>query len=397
MQSLTIVIPALNEEEAVGGTIQRCLDARDEIKRAAGLADVHVVVVSDGSTDRTVEIAQGFDEIQVVVFEENQGYGAAIKEGFRQTDDELVGFLDADGTCDPRYFADLCSAVVKDGADVALGSRLGKDSKMPPVRRLGNRIFALLLGLFCGRLITDTASGMRVIRRSSLSALYPLPDGLHFTPAMSARALLNGLKVIETPMSYAERLGRSKLSVVRDGVRFAKTIFQAVLCYRPERIFLLLFGLCLLITLIVAARPVQYYFQHRQVLEWMVYRFLLCLLLGEAGLLFLSSAALAHRLAELGPRRTGGPPLWDRVVATAFRGRWLIVVIAIAVVLSLVLVWPGLVEYATTGHVQMHWSRAVVSAFGLLLALHCSVTAILLQVLKIWRAELPDGRREEPE
>ena len=71
-----------------------------------------MIVVSDGSTDRTAAIAQQIAEeepaVRVIVFERNRGYGAAIKEGFRQSTGELVAFLDADGTCDPNYFGELC-------------------------------------------------------------------------------------------------------------------------------------------------------------------------------------------------------------------------------------------------------------------------------------------------
>src|SRR5262249_46842934 len=156
-------------------------------------------------------------------------------------------------------------------------------SKMPRIRRLGNRIYAFLLGLLCGQHVTDTASGMRVIRRSALDLLYPLPDRLHFTPAMSARALLSGLTIKEVPMAYQERIGQSKLHVVRDGVRFLQTIFEGVLCYRPERLFLAAFTLCFLVAFFLAAYPAEFYLHEHRLEEWMIYRFIVCSLLGTAG------------------------------------------------------------------------------------------------------------------
>ena len=108
---LTIVIPALNEEASIESTIMRCLAARERICVVGGVRDVEVIVVSDGSTDRTAAIAQELaarhPAVSVVVFEKNRGYGAAIKEGFERGRGDLVSFLDADGTCDPNYFADM--------------------------------------------------------------------------------------------------------------------------------------------------------------------------------------------------------------------------------------------------------------------------------------------------
>lgn len=384
VRSLTVVIPALNEEEAIAGTIHRCLDAREEIKRASGLDEVEIIVVSDGSTDRTVEVARQFDEVEVVVFEQNRGYGAAIKEGWRRGSGTLLGFLDGDGTCDPRYFATMCRVVIEDEADVVLGSRMGPDSKMPRVRRIGNWLYAVLLGLLCGRRVTDTASGMRVVRRGALDSLYPLPDRLHFTPSMSARALLNGLRVVEIPMRYEERIGTSKLHVLRDGVRFLRTIIEGVLCYRPERLFLLAFTAFLVLGALLLAYPTEYYLHNRRVEEWMIYRFIACFLLGSAGFLLLCGAVLSNRMAILGPKRREGDSFWMAALSRLFDPWPLSAFIAVATVASVVVLWPGIVEFVPTGRITLHWSRIIVGAFGLLLSFQAMVTMVLLQVIAIW-------------
>lgn len=231
-----LVIPALNEEDAIGMTLERALAARDEVVASTAIDEMIVVFVNDGSTDRTQEIADRYPEVRKIRFERNRGYGAAIKAGFHATDAELVGFMDADGTCDPRFATKLLNRLDETNADVVLGARLNPDSEMPRVRRLGNEIFARLVSVVSGDSLTDAASGMRVIRRASLRRMVPLPDGLHFTPAMSCIAALDPrLRIEEVPMPYKERLGRSKLSVVKDGVRFLAIILFASSCYSPIR------------------------------------------------------------------------------------------------------------------------------------------------------------------
>jgi hypothetical protein len=151
-----------------------------------------------------------------------------------------VGFLDADGTYPPEYFPKLCQKAME-GADLVVGSRMaGAESQMPPTRRVGNLFFANLLTLLGRQKVTDSASGMRIFSRDILEQIYPLPDGLNLTPVMSTRALHESLKVAEVPIPYSERVGRSKLSVVRDGTVFLQSIVWTVMCYNPVRIFGLL-------------------------------------------------------------------------------------------------------------------------------------------------------------
>ncbi len=157
----------------------------------------------------------------------------------------MLAFLDADGTYPPESYPELCRPIVEDRADIVIGSRMtGTDSEMPLVRRSGNTIFATLVSVLSNRHVTDSASGQRVLRREALAKLYPLPDGLNFTPVMSTRAMYEDVRVVEVPITYSERVGRSKLSVVHDGMRFLNTILITALTYNPARIFGLVgFGL----------------------------------------------------------------------------------------------------------------------------------------------------------
>ena len=200
------------------------------------MAGPEVLVVDDGSRDRTAEIVRGYADVRLIRHEKNRGYGAALKTGFRNATGDLLAFLDADGTYPPEHFPELCRAALS-GADLVIGSRMaGAESEMPAVRRLGNVIFATLVSLVGNQRVSDSASGMRVFRREVLERLYPLPDGLNFTPVMSTRAIHENIKMVEVPIPYSERVGRSKLSVVNDGMRFLNSIVWTALSYNPVRI-----------------------------------------------------------------------------------------------------------------------------------------------------------------
>jgi glycosyltransferase involved in cell wall biosynthesis len=390
---LTIVIPALNEEEAIGETIRRTLAAREHITATSPVGDLDVVVVSDGSSDRTEEIAKGFEDVTVLVFEKNRGYGAAIKCGFEHGRGDLVSFLDADGTCDPKIFADLCRALDEQEAHLVLGSRMGPGSEMPFVRTLGNRIFAWILGALARRSVRDTASGMRVIRRDALDDLYPLPDGLHFTPAMSARALLEDkLRLVEVPMPYAERVGRSKLSVLKDGVRFLTVILRAAVAYRPARPLLLGASLLGLAALAVAFQPIAYWLARGELREPMIYRVMLASLLGTLSGIVVCSALVSEQIAALVHRRSfatvGMTARLGRLLSRRVRRVALPALLGVAIVVS----WPGLVQYVTTGQVAMHWSRAMLSSLLVISAVMLGVTSFLMHMLELIAAQR-DGLR----
>jgi hypothetical protein len=237
--TLSVVIPAYNEEQGIADIIGRVLGVRGALQ-GVGVDQLELLVVDDGSHDQTAQIAAGHAGVRLIRHPHNRGYGAALKTGFAQAAGELIGFLDADGTYPPEYFPQLCQAALT-GSDLAIGSRMaGAESHMPLTRRVGNSFFAGLLSVIGRARVTDSASGMRVFRREILAALFPLPDGLNLTPVMSARALHEQVRIAEVPIPYSERQGRSKLSVVRDGSLFLRSMVWTVLGYNPVRILGLL-------------------------------------------------------------------------------------------------------------------------------------------------------------
>ena len=239
MTTLSVVIPAYNEEKGIADIIYRVLAVKDDLAKA-GIGKMELLVVDDGSRDQTAQVistlAGEVNGLRLIRHPKNKGYGAALKTGFAQSTGELIGFLDADGTYPPEYFPQLCKAALN-GCDLVIGSRMaGAESEMPITRRIGNLFFANLLSLLGRQHITDSASGMRVFKREVLERIYPLPDGLNLTPVMSARAMHEGITMQEVPIPYSERVGRSKLSVVRDGSIFLRSMLWTVLAYNPVRI-----------------------------------------------------------------------------------------------------------------------------------------------------------------
>lgn len=236
MTTLSIVIPAYNEENGIAEIIERVLAVRTSVAEA-GVSGFELIVVDDGSRDRTAEIAGRYADVRVIR-QVNRGYGGALKTGFREARGELLAFLDADGTYPPEAYPELCRAALDQDADIVVGSRMaGARSEMPLTRRVGNTVFAALLSVLASTRVSDSASGMRVLKRDALNKLYPLPDGLNFTPAMSTRALFENMKIVEVPIEYSERVGRSKLSVFKDGLRFLRSIVWTVITYNPVRVF----------------------------------------------------------------------------------------------------------------------------------------------------------------
>jgi hypothetical protein len=383
MTTLSIVIPAYNEEIGIADIILRVLGVEDDLAKAGvGLAEL--LVVDDCSHDRTAQIAEDIAKqhprLRVIRHEQNRGYGGALKTGFAQACGDLVGFLDADGTYPPEYFPQLCRKAME-GADLVVGSRMaGAESQMPATRRVGNLFFANLLSLLGRQHITDSASGMRIFSRSILEQIYPLPDGLNLTPVMSTRALHESLRVAEVPIPYSERVGRSKLSVVRDGTVFLQSIVWTVLCYNPVRILGLLGLVGTIIAGLVGLGLIAARLRGITTLNpWFTAALFLALVAGTTGVSLFSLGATFNYLVSISYKRPiqqglFGKPIFKTSLDHHFGWMGLISIIAGALLAVFVLLqgWE----------LSRLWLYLLGSAMLMLIGVQLAISWLLMRVLE---------------
>jgi hypothetical protein len=382
MTTFSVVIPAYNEEDGIADIVHRVLAVRENLAQV-GITELELLVVDDGSRDRTAEITSKIAGVTLIRHKKNRGYGAALKTGFSHAKGELIGFLDADGTYPPEFFPELCKLALK-GDDLVIGSRMsGSDSKMPLTRRVGNIFFAGLLTLMGRQRVSDSASGMRVFKREIMSLVSPLPDGLNLTPVMSARALHEQIRMSEVSIPYSERVGRSKLSVIRDGTTFLQSILWTVLNYNPVRI-LGLVGLGGVATaLLVALGLVVVRLSGVTTLgPWGVAAIFLAMVSGVAGISLFALGATFNYLVSLfykRPIRQGlfGKPLLKTSLDRQFGWMGLV-----SFAVGLVVAGVSLALGANGWNIDRLWLYLMGSAMMILVGIQLVIYWILMRVLE---------------
>ena len=385
MRILSVVIPAYNEEDGIAPILERVLKVKGAVQKSPGaIEDVEVIVVNDASQDRTCDIASSYPDVTVITHSQNKGYGGALKTGFAAAKGEWIGFLDADGTYPPEEFPALCEAMVSRDADMVIGSRMtGAKSGMPIRRYIGNKFFAYLLSWIVGSAITDTASGQRVFKRTILPQLLPLPDGLHLTPAMSTAALHEGLNIIEVPIRYDNRVGRSKLHIVSDGFRFLNIIIRTARLYNPLKFFGVV-GLALLaIGCFLSIEPITYYLDVRRVEDTEIYRLVTIMVLFVTGINVMVFGAFANHILEIvrGKTLAQSSLLGKYVLNRRTIGRsGLLGTILMLGAVSLN--YQALYEYVTSGYIFVHWVYVLTGATLFLVGLQLLMGSILVGILQ---------------
>jgi glycosyltransferase involved in cell wall biosynthesis len=221
---VSVVIPAFNEEEGIAAVVA-------EVRARRPWREV--LVVDDGSTDRTAERAAEAGA-RVVRHPYNKGNGAAVKTGVREAKGAVVLLMDGDGQHDP---ADAERIVAPVGVhDMVIGARAAADQDA--LRALGNAAFKAVASWLTGRPIPDLTSGFRAARRDRmLEILHLLPNGFSY-PTTSCLAFLKaGHNVAFEPIHARPRRSPSKVRPARDGVRFLLIIFKIVTLYSPLKVF----------------------------------------------------------------------------------------------------------------------------------------------------------------
>jgi glycosyltransferase involved in cell wall biosynthesis len=230
-----VIVPCYNERDSIGTVVESIL------KYCATSGPYDLIVVDDGSSDGSAEalrrLRQRHPEVQVLTHAQNRGYGAALKTGIRHTSAELIVITDADRTYPNECIPELLGWAQR--VDMVVGARQIDPTIYPLSRRIAKCFLSKYAAWIVGQAIPDINSGLRVMRRAVVEQFFHiLPDTFSFTTTITVAMLTNYYTVQYVPVSYAARVGRSKIKPIRDTLRFLHLILRTGMYFAPLRVFL---------------------------------------------------------------------------------------------------------------------------------------------------------------
>jgi glycosyltransferase involved in cell wall biosynthesis len=228
-QSVSVVIPAYNEEKTVGDVINSTISIMDTLN-----VPYEILVVDDGSTDATGKIASQH-KVTLLSNDQNHGKGYSLRKAIREARGEIVVTIDSDGEHKPKEIPDLLSLIF-DGADIVAGSRfmgksMGKQAEVTTrLNKIGNSLFNVVIMMLTRNHVTDSQTGFRAIRKEVLEELDLESDGFEIETEITIKSLANGFSFRETPITCERRKHDfSKLRLVSDGRKILRAILVGYL------------------------------------------------------------------------------------------------------------------------------------------------------------------------
>ena len=223
---VSLILPAKNEAEG----LRRALPGVRAL-----LPDAELIVVDDGSTDDTAEIARQFGAT-VLSSPYSMGNGAAIKRGARAASGDILVFMDADGQHNAALIPRLL-ARLDEGYDMVVGAR-GWDGQASVGRGLANGLYNRVASLMTGHLVADLTSGFRAVRADKFKEfLHLLPNGFSYPTTITMAFFRSAYAVSYEPIPVAARIGKSHIRPLHDGLRFLLIIFKIATLYSPLKLF----------------------------------------------------------------------------------------------------------------------------------------------------------------
>jgi hypothetical protein len=212
MKTVSIILPTLNEEEAIGSVIDEI--PKKEIEDMG--YNVETLIVDNNSKDRTRIIAKKSGA--KLIIEPRKGYGRAYKTGFKLAKGEIIVTADSDFTYPMRIIPAVIKMLEKENLDFINTNRFTGKGYMQFTRKFGNKILTFFTHLLFGIKIKDSQSGMWIFKKDILNKLNLKSDGFPFSEEFKIEACVKKLKIKEIPIKYRKRLGQSKIKDFKDGI-----------------------------------------------------------------------------------------------------------------------------------------------------------------------------------
>ncbi len=238
---ISVVIPALNEESAIASTV---LSVKETLENAS-LLPFEIIVVDDGSSDLTEQLAREAGANKIIKHPHNVGYGRSLKDGIRAAQYDIIVITDADGTYPSWRIPELVNEYQK-GFDMVVGARTGQHFRETTFKAALRKILRVIVEFVATRRIPDINSGLRVFsRKTVLHYFNHLCDTFSFTTSVTLAYMMNGGFVHYVPIEYLKRTGKTKVRLFRDSMRSLQYIVEAAAYYSPLRVFAFFSFLCL--------------------------------------------------------------------------------------------------------------------------------------------------------